>query len=96
MIPNQYRSAVTYIRKMFVSEFVDKKFYVQACELGAPQFEGITSTSAWTSALKHYCPSRKNPRLSGPLFFGFALRPIRDACPGLTYSARKKGVRGVR
>ncbi|KAH7818672.1 uncharacterized protein MONOS_2368 [Monocercomonoides exilis] len=96
VVPNKYRAAVTYIHKLFISEFSNRTFAVQACEPGAPIFQGSTSTAAWTSALKYYCPQRQQPRLSGPLFFGFALKPIQDACPGLRYTARKKGNRGDR
>ncbi|KAH7825764.1 uncharacterized protein MONOS_9732 [Monocercomonoides exilis] len=96
VVPNKYRAAVTYIHKLFISEFCNRTFAVQACEPDAPIFQGSTSTAAWTSALKYYCPQRQQPRLSGPLFFGFALKPIQDACPGLRYTARKKGNRGDR
>ena len=94
-IPNHYRSAVQYIHKIFVCEFVDKKFSVRACEPGAPKFYGTTSTLAWTSALKFYCPQRTSCRLSGPLYFGFAIPAVQELCPGLRYVARKSGNRGM-
>lgn len=92
-IPNHYRSAVQYIHKMFVCEFADKKFSVQACEPNAPKFYGGTSTLAWTTALRFYCPQRTQCRLSGPLYFGFAIPAVQELCPGLKYVARKSGNR---
>ncbi|KAK2952343.1 hypothetical protein BLNAU_12753 [Blattamonas nauphoetae] len=93
VVPNRFRSAVTYLHRYFVCEYENRKYYVQACETGARVFNGTTPTSAWTNALKFYCPHRKNPRLAGPLYFGLALRPIQEACPGMVYVARKKGSR---
>ncbi|KAK2951010.1 hypothetical protein BLNAU_14088 [Blattamonas nauphoetae] len=90
-VPNRYRVAVTNLHKLFICECENKRFYVQACEDNAKVFNGDTTTSVWVSVLKFYSPGRKNPRLSGPLYFGIALRPIQEACPGLEYTPRKVG-----
>ncbi|KAK2946389.1 hypothetical protein BLNAU_18640 [Blattamonas nauphoetae] len=94
-VPNRYRIAVTNLHKLFMCEYENKRFYVQACEEGARAFNGDTTTSAWVATLKFYSPGRKNPRLSGPLYFGIALRPIQEACPGVEYIPRKAGRRST-
>ena len=89
LIPSQYRVATTYAHRLFVCEYNNKVFSVQACEPDAPVFTGCTTTAAWVKAVKHYCPNRKNFRLSGPLFFGIALQPVQELCKGLRYIQRR-------